>query len=91
MLEVLDNICFPPSQSLTKYVLIHMHCILHSAVLMGTTRSVISAQFKNEDDSDVVAPPSQHSASGSADSIIDSAPTKAHSFLSKLRQLFSEG
>jgi hypothetical protein len=34
------------------------------AVWIGTTRSVTSEQFKKDEDSDDVAPPSQHSASG---------------------------
>ena len=51
---------------------------------MGTARSGISIQFKNEDDNDEVAPPSQHSASGSAELSSDSCPTNAHSFLPKM-------
>ena len=45
---------------------------------MGSARSVISAKFKNEDDNDEVAPPSEHSASGSAELSPDSCPTNAH-------------
>ncbi len=52
---------------------------------MGTARSVISVQFKNEDDNDEVAPPSQHSASVSAKSSSDSCPTNAHSSLPKMQ------
>ena len=49
---------------------------------MGTARSVISVQFKNEDGNDEVAPPLQHtehSASGSAElsSESDSCQTNA--------------
>ena len=52
---------------------------------MGTAISVISVQFKNEDDNDGVAPPSQHSASGSAELSYDSCTTNAHSPLPKIQ------
>ena len=51
---------------------------------METARSIISVQFKNEDDNDEVAPPSQHNASGSAELSSDSYQTYAHSSLPKL-------
>ena len=58
---------------------------------MGTTRSVISAQFMKDDDNDVVAPPSQHSASGSAELSSDSLPTYALSFRSKIALAIESG
>jgi hypothetical protein len=51
---------------------------------MATARSVISVQFRNKDDDYVVAPLSQHSASGSAESCSDSCPTNALSFYPKI-------
>ncbi len=51
---------------------------------MATACSVISVQFRNEDDNDVVAPLSQHSASGSAESCSDSCLTNALSFHPKI-------
>ncbi len=51
---------------------------------MATARSVISVQFRNEDDNDIVAPLSQHSASGSAESCSDSCQPNALSFLPKI-------
>ncbi len=54
--------------------------VLPWAVRMATACSVISVQFKNKDENDDVAPPSQHSASGSAESSSDSCLTNALSF-----------
>jgi hypothetical protein len=51
---------------------------------MATARSVISVQFKNEEDNDDIAPPSQHSAFGSAESSSDSCLTNALSFYPKM-------
>ncbi len=56
-------------------VLIHQFDLEHNmssdtntwAVWMGTAYDVISVQFKNEDDIDDVAPPSQDGAFGSAE------------------------
>ncbi len=50
---------------------------------MGTATSVISVQFKKEEDSDDVAPPSQPGAPGSAESSSDPGLTNEHAFHSR--------
>ena len=94
MLKILDNIRFGCDRSqfpspIPSIICLEtdMRCCHHSTAFtmwIGTARSVISVQFKNEDDNDVVALPSQHSASGSAEFSSDSCPTNAHSSLPKM-------